>query len=76
MKAAEEKKQRAEFERCVKKTMQSFGVSYLCATFINVIHKKMLIGDYKTKEEYEDAVHKIEDFCRVKLLDRMPEYNK
>ena len=76
VKAAEEKKQRAEFNRCAKKTMRSFGVSFLCATFINIINQKLLNGDYKTKGEYEDAVHKIEDFCKVKLLDRMPRFGE
>ena len=76
VKAAEEKKQRAEFNRCARKTMRSFGVSFLCATFINIIYKKMVKGDYKTKGEYEDAVHKIEDFCNVKLLDRMPRFGE
>ena len=76
VKAAEEKRQRAEFDRCARKTMRSFGVSFLCATFIIVINKKLLKGDYKTKEEYEDAVHKIEDFCNVKLLDRMPRFDE
>ena len=56
--------------------MRSFGVSFLCATFINIIYKKMAKGDYKTKGEYEDAVHKIEDFCNVKLLDRMPRFDE
>ena len=76
VKAAEEKRQRAEFDRCARKTMRSFGVSFLCATFINIIYKKMAKGDYKTKGEYEDAVHKIEDFCNVKLLDRMPRFDE
>ena len=76
VKAAEEKKQRAEFNRCARKTMRSFGVSFLCATFINIINQKLLNGDYKTKGEYEDAVHKIEDFCKVKLLDRMPRFGE
>lgn len=76
VKAAEEKKQRAEFDRCARKTMRSFGVSFLCATFINIIFKKLVKGDYKTKGEYEDAVHKIEDFCNVKLLDRMPRFGE
>ena len=56
--------------------MRSFGVSFLCATFINIIFKKLVNGDYKTKGEYEDAVHKIEDFCKVKLLDRMPRFDE
>ena len=76
VKAAEEKRQRAEFDRCARKTMRSFGVSFLCATFINIIFKKLVNGDYKTKGEYEDAVHKIEDFCNVKLLDRMPRFGE
>ena len=56
--------------------MRSFGVGFLCATFINIIFKKLVKGDYKTKGEYEDAVHKIEDFCNVKLLDRMPRFDE
>ena len=76
MKREQEKKQRAEFDRCARKTMRSFGVSFLCATFINIINQKLLNGDYKTKGEYEDAVHKIEDFCKVKLLDRMPRFGE
>ncbi len=76
MKREQEKAQRKEFMRRTNKTMHFFGVSFVCATFINIALNQLASGEFKTERDYEKAIERIEENFKVRIKDRMPRFGE
>lgn len=62
--------------RRTNKTMRSFGVSFSCATFINIAIDQLVNGEFKTERDYEKAIGRIEENFKVGIKGRMPRFGE
>ena len=76
MNAEREKALRKKLMRSVGTTMKSFGVDFVCATFINIALNQLENGDFKTRQDYEKAIERIEGNFNVRIKDRMPSFGE